>query len=342
MRRRVCSFTVFALALVGLDLTAAALVCRTGLADRTVDIQHPASLLTKLDRLRSAPSPKVVLVGDSLVYGGILEEFGDPDWRAHGLGEQFADEVQERNGRRPFVMNLGMNGALPADLEALVPLVVACDVDWVVFDIHLRPFSADFSPPDRQMSRPWLRELSVGPDGRARWRPPGLTGWLGGHATDHSAVARSRGLVQESLLSTRAGRRPTLRPPVPATDADAEVRSLVKLAQLKNRLKAIDLGPDGPQAAALRRTLAGLAARGQRHVVFYATENPDLAPDVVDPEEYAAHYRRVAGLVREAQGPTGTFVPPLPELQPEHFLDFTHLNAGGYRLLARRLADEVK
>lgn len=341
MRRRACSFVIFALALVGLDLVVA-LVCRTALADRTVDVQQPPTLLARLDRLRSAPSPKIVLLGDSLVYGEILAEFGDTDWRAHGLGEQLADALEERHGRRPFVMNLGMNGALPADLEALVPLVVACDVDWVVFDIHLRPFSTDFSPPDRQMSRPWVREMSVGPDGRARWRPYDPTAWLSGRAADHSAIWRNRGLVQEHVLSTQIGRRPALHPPAPVTETDAEIQSLVKLAQLKNRLKSLDLGPGGPQATALQRTLGGLAARGQRHVVFYAKEDPDLLAAVMACDEHAAHFERVAGLVRRAQGPTGVFVPPLPELQPEHFLDFTHLNADGYRLLARRLAVEFK
>ena len=59
-------------------------------------------------------------------------------------------------------------------------------------------------------------------------------------------------------------------------------------------------------------------------------------------DEHAARYDRLVRLVREAQGPVGVFVPPLPDLGPEHFLDFTHLNAEGYRLLARRLAAEVR
>ena len=144
------------------------------------------------------------------------------------------------------------------------------------------------------------------------------------------------------MLSTGFAGRPILRSPPALTDTDAEVQSLVKLAQLKNRLKALDLGPEGPQAAALRRVLADLAARGQRHVVFYAKENPALLADVMDPDEHAVRYERFVRVVRDAQGPAGVFVPPLPDLRPEHFLDFTHLNAEGYRLLARRLAAEIE
>jgi lysophospholipase L1-like esterase len=343
MWRAVCSVVIVALALIALDIVVGGLVRGSDLPDRVADIQHPTTLIAKLDRLHMASGPKIVIVGDSLVYGGILAENGDSDWRAHGLGEQLATEIGDQTGCRPFVMNLGIDGALPADLEYLVPLVVACDVDWLVFDIHLRPFSSDFSAADRQMSRPWLRELSADPDGRIRWRPgDGAGGWLSGRLADHSAIARSRGLIQDNMLSTRAARRPVLRPVEPQSDTDTEVQSLVKLAQLKNRLKTLDIEPSAPQVSALERVLRGLADRRQRHVVFYAKENPDLLPDVMDAAEHAASYELIACLVRDRQGPTGVFVPPMPELQPEHFIDFTHLNADGYRLLAHRLAAAIR
>ena len=341
MKRAAISLAIFVLVLVVLDLVVAGLTRGTEIADRTADIQHPTALLAKLDRLRTVPGRKIVLVGDSLVYGGILEEIGDDDWRNHELGQQLADEIEHRTGDRPFVMNLGMNGLLPADLEVLVPLVVACNVDWIVLDVHLRPFSADFSPADRQMSRPWLRELSAGTDGQVRWRPQGTTGWLAGQLCDLSACARNRGLVEQRLLSSNGARGPVLRPPVQMAETDVEIQSLVKLAQLKTRLGKLDLEPESPQVAALQRTLVGLASQNQRHIVFYAKENPELLPDVMSAEEYATRYERVTGLVREVQGPHGVFVPPVGELQPEHFVDFTHINAEGYVLLARRLAVEI-
>src|SRR5688500_16496626 len=89
--RRVAVSVAVVLGLVAvLDISTGAASREADLPDRVVDMQHPTTLLAKLDRLRSAPHPKVVLLGDSLVYGGILEEFGDPDWREHGLGPQLA------------------------------------------------------------------------------------------------------------------------------------------------------------------------------------------------------------------------------------------------------------
>jgi lysophospholipase L1-like esterase len=330
------------LSLTGLDVLVTGVARNTTLADPPVDIQHPTTLLAKLDRLRAAPGAKVVLLGDSLIHGGILAEFGDADWRTNGLDHQLADEVERRTGVRPLVMNLGMNGALPADLEVLAELVAACGVDWVILDVHLRPFSADFSPPDRRMSRPWLREMRVDSAGRVRWRPDGPGGWVSGRLCDVSGIAGSRGLVRENLRSSIAARQPVLRPSAPQTDTDGEVQALVKLAQLKARLRTLDLGPEAPQAAAFRRLLAGLAERGQRHIVFYAKENPALRDDVVDPGQYANWYAAVVGTVQAGQGPGGRFVPPMGELQPEHFLDFTHVNAQGYRIMARRLAGELE
>jgi len=325
MRLAAWCLPIFSLSLVGLDLLVAIFCRATELPDRVTDIQRPATLLAKLDRLRSAPGPKIVLVGDSLVHGGSLEEAGDTDWRQHGLDGQLKSELAARTDYRPFVMNLGIDGLLPADLEYLIPLIADCDVDWIVFDVHLRPLSADFSAPDHQMARPWLRELSGE-----------VSAW------DRSAILRNRSLIQENLLSTRAAKHPALRSPASVTETDAEIQSLVRLARLKNRLRTLDLGPAGPQAAALTRLLTWLAARGQRHIVFYAKENPALLPDVMDPAEYAGRYDQVVRLVRQAQGPTGVFVPPVAGLQPEHFTDFTHLTADGYRLLARRLAAEIK
>jgi lysophospholipase L1-like esterase len=342
MRRVALPAGFLVLCLIALDLLTAVACRATALPDRVVDIQHPATLLAKLDRLRAAPHPKIVLLGDSLVYGGILEEFGDPDWRAHGLAPQLAAELTDDGS--PFVMNLGINGALPADLEALAPLVVACDVDWIVLDVHLRPFSSDFSKPEYQMSRPWLRDLEADADGRTRWRPVGgdATRWVTARLTDRSAIIRNRMLVRENVLSTPSARRPALRPPEPVSEKDAEIAALVKLAQLKGRLRQLDLNPEAPQPAALQRMLRDLSARGQKHVVFYAKENPDLLPDVLEPDEHAARYDRLVWLVRDAQGPSGVFVPPVAELEGRHFVDFTHLNADGYRLLARRLAGAIR
>jgi hypothetical protein len=213
MKRIATTIAVLFVAFAVLDALTAILCRASGLPDRVVDIQHPSTLVAKLDRLRAASHPKVVLLGDSLVYGGILEDFGDADWRDHELGTQLANEL----GGSTFVMNLGINGALPMDLEALVALVSACDVDWVVFDTHLRPFSADFSEPANQMSRPWLRELQMDSVGRAHWRPSAgdTSRWLTGRLADRSFLVRNRMLVQENLLATSPARKPVLRPTVP-------------------------------------------------------------------------------------------------------------------------------
>jgi hypothetical protein len=62
----------------------------------------------------------------------------------------------------------------------------------------------------------------------------------------------------------------------------------------------------------------------------------------MEPEEHAKQNERLVRLVRDSQGPSGVFVPPVPELGESHYVDFTHLNAEGYRILARRLAETLR
>src|SRR5262249_41993692 len=156
--------------------------------------------------------------------------------------------------------------------------------------------------PEHHMSRPWLREMSVDGAGRVRWQPP--ANGFGSRLAEFSSLHQQKSLLQENLLSLSPARDPALRPKATVTETDAEIQSLVQLAQLKNRLKNLDLHSNAPQAAALCRLLTDLSAGGQRHVVFYAKESPDLLQDVMDLDEHARRYEQLVRLVRDAQGPS--------------------------------------
>ncbi|MBL8827848.1 MAG: hypothetical protein JNM18_12800 [Planctomycetaceae bacterium] len=320
---------------------------RTDLSCQLIDIQQPSTLLAKLDYLRAYQGRKVVLLGDSLVYGGILEEFGDREWRQHDLAHAVAAQCRERwPGERVLVMNLGINGALPCDLEQLAPLVTSCGVDCLVFDIHLRPFSQDFTGHDTRMARPWLSELAVDEQRGVRWQPsePAWTDvqpWLSQWLVEYSAIFRQRELIQANLVqsawvkSVQAWRRP----PAALSDNDRQMQALVKLGQLKHRLEQVTLDEQHPQVAALQRMLARLSREQQPFVVFYAKENPDLIDSVFTADRHEQLYAQLTRLIADASHGDGVYLPPLDELQSDHFLDFTHLNSGGYAILARRLVD---
>lgn len=348
MKLKLALLALCAAIVYGADRLVGVVCQSSGLANQLVDIQQPAMLLAKLDCLRRFPGRKVALLGDSLVYGGILEDFGDRQWREHNLAAAIDQRCRERwPDEEVLVMNLGINGALPCDLEKLAPLVTACGVDCIVVDVHLRPFSRDFASTATRMARPWLDEISLDSHAVPHWRPcatpapfdaqPAITSWL----VDASALFRHRQLLQESILqSSLAKRLKTWRRPVAAqSQNDLDMQGWVKLGQLKQRLKNVTLDADNPQVTALQRLLSQLSQANQPYVVFYAKENPDLLYDVFDKERHDELYAELTRLIAGQTADEGVFLPPVDELQPDHFLDFTHLNVEGYQILARHVVE---
>ncbi len=349
MKSKLTILALCAALVLGAELLCGLIGRSTELPRQLIDIQKPSVLLAKLDYLRAFQGRKVALLGDSLVYGGILEEFGDREWRQHDLAHAIEERCRARwPGEPVLVMNLGINGALPCDLEKLAPLVTDCQVDCLVLDIHLRPFSADFSAAATRMARPWLDEMVTDSAGKIHWQPrtddwadvqPRLTSWL----VDHSALFRQRELVQANLVSSALAKslHAWRRPPVELSDNDRQMQSLLKLGQLKQRLKQISLDDTNPQVAAFDRMLGQLANARQPFVVFYAKENPDLIDSVFESERHEQLYQQLTQRIARASGTAGIYLPPVDELQADHFLDFTHLNVAGYQILARRLVDAL-
>lgn len=346
MKHKLLLLAICAAIAMAADHLCGYLAQATALPQQLIDIQTPATLLAKLDELRAFHGRKVVLLGDSLVYGGILEEFGDREWRQHNLAQAVEAQCRTRwPGEPVLVLNLGINGALPCDLERLAALVTACRIDCVLLDIHLRPFSPDFASAATQMARPWLQELQVDDARHIRWAPPTtaldvqpqLTRWL----VEHSSVFRYRELLQNQLVhsSTAKAIHRWFRPPTVLSENDQQMQALVKLGQLKQRLKQITLDDTNPQLVALERMLTQLARDRQPFVVFYAKENPDLIDSVFERERHEQLYRTLADRIASASSGQGVYLPPLDELHSDHFLDFTHLNVDGYQILARRLVE---
>src|SRR5258708_16042840 len=135
-------------------------VIRRGAINDIVDIQSASVLEAKLGFLKRFHGYKVVLLGDSIIYGAVLYEHGDAAWREHNLANILARRIRkELPDRDVLVMNLGMNGALPGDLEILIRLLDDCNPDLMIVDVSLRSFSEDFAAPSKRLSRPWLAEL---------------------------------------------------------------------------------------------------------------------------------------------------------------------------------------
>lgn len=339
------------LVLVAIDLALLAFIRRSNVLEDVVDIQTPATLYAKLDHFRGATGRRIAFVGDSVIYGRRMEEAGDSGWRDHTIPAHTAAALQRRLPDQPVLaMNFAMNGALPGDIEHMVGLLKPLNPDCIVADISLRAFSADFAPDASRLSRGWLAGMEIGPGFRLRTNgtphESGLERALRDFAISHWRLYQLRDFVQWRILggepasavrSLRSWLDARLRS-APPSDADPMAELLLTL-KAKNRHDSVKLEVANPQLASLKRTLDGLAADNQCAVFFYATEDAQQLPDLIDLPRYRTLQAQLAEIFAPYADRGISYLPPLGMLKPQHYLDYGHLNDAGNAIVAAAIVD---
>ena len=312
-------------------------------------------MYAKLDKLRQWRGIRVVVFGDSLVYGYTMGEHGDADWRAHTLSRKLERILQQSYPGQPVkVLNIGLNGAVPADLEQVARLSLATRPHLVVFDTALRSFSEDFAKGSDQFSRPWLQTLKISNVGRYVEEP--AQGGLGSRieavlksaAVNASATVELRDLIQSAVFDgkprealTRLHSRTNAWLKRGVADSGDDLLNdpvLTLLLQSKHRYESINLDPENPQRQALERTLVVLGEAKQPAVLFYGKENPVLVRQVIAPERYRVLRDEFDALVARHARDTFAYVPPIERLAPRQYLDIVHVNTDGYEIYADEIA----
>jgi hypothetical protein len=323
----------------------------TFLAD-VVDIQTPATLYAKLDYLRELKGRRIVFVGDSVVYGHRMEEAGDANWRQHTIPAHVEELLRESFPQQTFsTPNLAMNGALPADVENVVRLLTPLKPDCIVADVSLRSFSTEFSQPGNRYSRPWLSTMEVDSSFNLR---DGSTGqaWtsrvetvLQDFALSHWRLYRIRDFVQwrafngePSSTIRRLRNRLDSQLGKPPAEADP-LDDILLTIKAKNRYGAVTLADDNPQVVALKRTLEHLASNTQCAVFFYATEERSQLAEMMDAQHYKQLQDELAAIFLPYQNRGILFLPPLPAIGKEYYLDYGHLNDAGNAIVAGNVVD---
>jgi hypothetical protein len=147
-------------------------VVKTRIMTDVVDILTPSTLAAKVRYLTEQKGMRIALLGDSLVAGQVMREHGDTKWRKHTISADLQRRFNERGRRSASVMNFGMNGLLPADIETLVDAILPTRPDVIVIDVSLRSFSRDFAAADAQHSRNWLKPgMMFKPSGSVKMLP---------------------------------------------------------------------------------------------------------------------------------------------------------------------------
>jgi len=337
-----------------LDAGMALVVDRSKCPAEIVDIQTPSILYAKLEYLRRFSGYKVAMLGDSVVFGHALAEHGDRQWREHNLARLIEERIRSEVPHRDvLVMNLALNGALPADLERMEQFVAACKTDVLIFDLGLRSFSSDFSRPEAIYSRPWLAQMTYGSNGRFTVRSSNPTRGQAleqagaALALEHSPLHRLRDLLQYRFLDGQpreavAAFRLRLNRAMGAPSPPAEDDEIVLLLKAQRRFQGINLAADNPQRQALERLLARLAASRQKTLVFYAKEDPARIENLLDPERYQRLRAELDGLIARYTGPDLVYLPPVESLRSQDYLDHSHVTYAGYEILAAAMWDRLR
>lgn len=338
------------LMIAGLDLAVRKAFEATSLLEDAVEIDSPRTLYAKLDALRNFQGLKVAVLGDSLVYGHSLAEHGVSDWHGQNLTAILAKQMKEKSPGQPvMVMNLGMNGALPADIQYLVHLLMAVKPDLVIFDVTLRSFSSEFAKPDTQNSRSWLSKTSL--SGQGALQIGGPTGtplqWAESFLTNRWFLYRVRDFLQWRFLDASprdfvSRLRDRVNQRLGASQKASADDELLLLLKAKQRYSSVDLTTVNPQWRAFNDILQRLESANQKTVVFYATENPDAVGELLPPDRHATFIGKIAEKVAEHSKENGiVFLPPLPSLNPDMFLDHVHLTAAGFWVLSSALIEKA-
>jgi lysophospholipase L1-like esterase len=312
------------------------------------EINSPAIVFAKVDALRNFQGIRIAVLGDSLVYGRSLQEHGIEPWRKNNLTAAITDELHLKwPDRGIMVMNFGMNGITPSELETLVPLVMSANPDLIIMDLTLRSFSRDFNDPGAS-SRNWLKTMAIDPrSGSLSFNETAtlIESTITAFMIEHYFLYSIREIVQFRLFEARpkeflAGVRNK------ANGMLRDVRyssttpdELMLQLRAQQRYAKVDLGDDNSQWVAYQRLLREMKEAKQKALVFYATENPDIRESLMDESQYHSMINKISKVTQMDNH--NLFIGPLAELAPENYLDHVHLTPSGYRILAKQLADRT-
>lgn len=339
-----CAISVLGI-LAMFDIVVVPRIATARLASDVVDIQTPPALIEKARHLAAFGGKKIVLLGDSLVAGQIMGNHGDADWRQHTISADIQNRMDQAGAGRATVMNLGMNGILPADLETLAGALLPLRPDVLIIDVSLRSFSQDFATPDAVHSRAWLKPgFALDQSGQVLRLPgrKGVDGWMERFMLNHWAAYRSRDLVRaqwfggepkDAVAYIRA-QIETKDKPAAAGGPAAEMRLLL---QVRGRYAKVGLEPGNPQFDAWVRLMHALRDAKQKAVVFYGTETPRLLPSLMD----SAQYKALTANLREATVKDGggyvSYLDGNSALTDDMFLDHVHVDAAGNKIYGESL-----
>lgn len=313
-----------------------------------IEIQNKNSLETQLEYLRRFIGDKIVVLGDSVAFGKIMEAHGDSNWANHTISSNLEQLWKLSFPNKPVIaMNLAFDGALPCDLEQMIRILSDIDISLLVVDITMRSFSRDFEAPTQRMSRPWLAKEEFE---SLKTEPQEFKSVL--KKAEEVLVAttkkifklyRYRDFLQACFLdgnSPQSWLREHFLSFFQQKLQDSggmEDDDLLLILQARGRFSSVNFDAANPQRQAFERIVTQLERSNQLSVIFYAKENPEIIDDLIDPVDYSAWMDQFARVVIMDGQKHVHYLAPIDELTSDYYLDHNHVNADGYQIIAQNI-----
>lgn len=339
----VCLYGILMLGII--DVSLRMYIDLSDLPYKNFVISSGSALQVKLDHLASHEGMKVIVLGDSLIVGRAMKIHGDKSWAQHTFTAQLQKRLREyMPERNPLVMNLGLDGSVPADIEKVAMRVVECEPDLVVLDCSIRSFSEDFVSEESMITRPWLapNDLSeeLSPAGRFNCTVEGYLAaviqrvWYAYRIRDVIRSCLLGGTVKQGLQSLRD--RYGVKSQVSGDDDD-----VLLLLKAKKRFSSIEINSVNPQMASLTRTLDMLSRAEVPVLLFYAREDPQRLSAVIDDDKYRKLKSEMEACIGPHTSQNVLYHPGADTIPSECYLDHVHVDEIGYFILLDTLWPSV-
>ena len=320
------------------------------LAATVVDIQTPETLCLKLDLLDHFKGRKVVLLGDSLAFGQAMRDHGNAAWRDEELSHALAATLPPSE-RTTMVLNLGLNGGLPADQLRILELIGPGQLDLLVSILSIRSFASDFAAEDKALSRPWLAEVARRPNGGCvitQHRGNRFDRFVRKIASESTTLFGAGDLVQrlifdDSLRDAAKRWRSSFQSLLSRSDPllardDAKSAETATLLLARGRFQRINFNSSSMQVAAMQALAANAANAASDVIFFYGNKSPRRLVSLIARRDYERHRASLAALI-----PPGCHTRYIADFHvPDAlYIDYAHVNAEGYRLMAGEIRREL-
>ena len=320
---------------------------KSSLAKTDVVIFSNAILKTKINIIKQHQGLKVVVLGDSLVVGRTMLSIGDENWKEHTLSSILQTRLDTLMPESDaLVVNLGLDGSVPADIKSIAQMLIEAAPDIVIFDCGLRSFSADFSTGAKRYSREWLAPKGIA---ASLFNKQAINEKIETTASDalanNFALFELRDYLQSALwgsplkLKLEDLRDEHLIQKDNPIDDDADLLLLLKA---KKRFSSIRFDGKNPQLKALRDTLEIFSANKIKCLLFYASEHKGRLSTIIDEDKFQKLKSAFENSFKDLIKDDIAYCPNYDTMPPERYIDHVHVDKDGYVLILDTLWPYIK